>query len=1044
MLSLAVGRYEVRAEKTGFKTAVQTGINLSAEQQAVVNLRLEIGAVQEQVTVTSDAPLVNTTTESMSGLVGEKQVKELPINGRSWDLLIALNASTINFTSVLKQGAGNVGGNLFSVDGRRPSENLTLMNGIEYTGSGNAAVSPAGAAGQLLGIDGVREYNVVADNYGVEYGKRAGAQINAVTQSGTNQIHGSVFEFLRNSDLDARNFFDYPKIAPLERNQFGGALGGPIRKDKTFIFGNYEGFRENLGTTSVIFVPDLNLRQGLLPCGGAVTAFPSCGAGAAVGTPTKVSNIDPNALQLMDLLYPVPNGPSLGGGVAQFSSNPTQKQRQDFGTTRFDQRFSDKDSFSANYMIDDGDVVSPSANLVSVGTAAIRNQIASLQETHIFSPTVINSFTAGFSRILNDSSTATVVSFPSNLDFVVGEVPGTVAIGSAGNVNNSTSLTSVNGGSAQPTIFNRNLFTYSDGLQIVRGKHQISVGAWFQRVQANEYDPLKSSGQATFTNILSLLQGQVSDYSITQITTEMGWRSWLGAWYVQDSIQLRPNLTLRIGLRHEFSNGWSEHTGRAGTVLFTNGVIQTAPRLSDELLLNNNSLLLFSPRLGLAWDPFGKGKTSIRAGFGTYYDMVDTLSYFADVTAPLAGSADITNVTLEQAIPLNRNSPIKPQCGPGIATTQCNTYSQKSDDPNLKVPTVETWNLSLEQQLTKQTALRVAYVGSEAFHLFFNTDDNSIPSQICQNAAGCLAGGVNVSSKNPASTVPQGTMYIPAMCSSCRPNPYLTYGLFLYTQGTQSYNGLQTELVQRITRGLQFRANYTWSHNIDTGSAVIGTVARDDSPHYATVENISNRGSAAFDVRQAFHTNFSYALPFGQSAHGLADKLVGGWQLNGNMTFLTGFPITALAGSNQSGSGDLNNPDRANVVPGIPIQSGMTAGCGSASTGVPAGPLGTPNRWYNPCAFSFPTLGTFGNAGRGSITGPGVTSVDFSLFKNTHITERVNLQFRGEVFNILNHANFGIPIFNTFSGGTYNPQAGVISFTSTTSRQMQFGLKVIF
>ena len=253
-LSLPVGRYEVRAEKEGFKTAVQTGIALVVAQEAVVNLKLEVGAVQQEVTVTGEAALVNTTTASVSGLVGEEQVKDLPLNGRSFDLLITLNPGTINYTSK----ASNTG-NSFSIAGRRPHENLFLLNGVEYTGVSVTAITPGGSSGELLGIDAVREFNVLSGPYSAEYGKRAGGQISVVTQSGTNQLHGTLFEFLRNSDMDARNFFDFPpglRLPPFRRNQFGGAAGGPIRKDKTFIFGNYEGFRQRLGLSAVTFVPD--------------------------------------------------------------------------------------------------------------------------------------------------------------------------------------------------------------------------------------------------------------------------------------------------------------------------------------------------------------------------------------------------------------------------------------------------------------------------------------------------------------------------------------------------------------------------------------------------------------------------------------------------------------------------------------------------------------------------------------------------------------------------------------------------------------------
>src|SRR3989454_10916962 len=270
---LPVGAYEITTTMPGFKLAVRSGINLVVGQEAVVDLTLEVGANAEQVTVTGDAPLVNTTTASVSGLVNERQVKDLPLNGRSFDNLITLNAGAINYTALKTPNAPTAGeGNSFSVAGRRPLENLFLLNGIEYSGSSVQSNTPGGVSGQLLGIDAIREFNLVSDTYSAQYGKRAGAQVNIVTQSGTNQIHGTAFEFLRNSALDARNFFDVQNapaptpVPPFKRNQFGGALGGPLRKDKTFLFGNYEGFRQRLAISDVTTVPDGNARKGVLPC----------------------------------------------------------------------------------------------------------------------------------------------------------------------------------------------------------------------------------------------------------------------------------------------------------------------------------------------------------------------------------------------------------------------------------------------------------------------------------------------------------------------------------------------------------------------------------------------------------------------------------------------------------------------------------------------------------------------------------------------------------------------------------------------------------
>ena len=1045
ILALPVGRYDIKAEKTGFKAAVDTGINLVVGQEAVLNLKLDVGDVQQQVTVSGEAPVVNTTTSSVSGLVGEKQVKELPLNGRSFDLLMTLNAGAVNF-SASKGSPSVLGGNIFSVVGRRPGENLTLLNGVEYTGAGNTADTPGGASGMLLGIDAVREYNVVTDTYGAEYGKRAGAQVSVVTQSGTNQLHGTMFEFLRNSKLDARNFFDHGTIPPFKRNQFGGALGGPIRKDKTFIFGNYEGFQQRLGISDLTFVPDLNARQGLLPCGAS--GFPVCAAGTVVGTPTKVANLEPRILPYLNAFWPVPNGPVLGGGIAENFSNPAQTIGENFGTVRVDHTFSTKDTLSGNYTISDGINTTPGADPFFASSTALRNQIVSVQETHIFSPQVINTFTAGFSRTLSLSTSPPLVSIPANLYFVQGSVsPGSFGIGSAGG-QSSQGITQA--GAISPfASFARNLFTYTDGTQIVKGKHQISAGVWFQRVRSNDDDPLIGSGQATFSSIQSLLQGTVSTFQIAPNTIPQAWRLWEGAWYVQDSIQLRSNLTLRVGLRQEFTTNWTEATGRAQTELFSQGVIQTLPRVSGTFNTANNSKWLFAPRIGLAWDVFGNGKTSIRAGFGTYYDLMDWLGFVVDVTPPLAGAAAIQNTQLLSLVPFTPSVPLPPSCGPSApAAPNCIAFSPRSFESNYQTPTVESWNFTVEQQLNKNTALRVAYVGSQGYHQLTVMDPNAIPAQICSNPTGCVSGGVVAAASR--ATVPQGTQYIPV---GTLPNPFLTYGIFWMNQGNSNYNGLQTEVTHRFTKGLQFRGNYTWAKIMDLQSHTAGNSGGGNEVLDLLDPNDPGRdhGPAAFNIKNQAGGNLTYELPFGRGkprlngVHGVGDKLIGGWQVNTIVTLVSGFPLEPEIGSNRSGNGDLNNPDRPNNAPGYtgnPTQ-GVTAGC--AGGNIPAGQqLGTASRWFDPCAFSLPTEGTFGNVGRATLVGPGLTNVDFSVFKATRITERVGLQFRGEFFNILNHTNLGTINQTMFSGTTISPTAGVVTRTATFSRQIQFGLKLTF
>ncbi len=1034
VLSLPVGRYEVKVEKEGFKSQVQTGINLVVGQQAVVNLRLELGAVQQQVVVMAEAALVNTTTASVSGLVGERQVKDLPLNGRSFDNLIALNAGAVNFTTNTATATSSNGPrNFFTVAGRRPDQNLFLLNGVEMTGAGQSVALPSSASGQMLGIDAVREFNVLTDAYSAEYGKRPGAQISIVTQSGTNQIHGTAFEFLRNSALDARNFFDQETIGSFKRNQFGGALGGPIRKDKTFLFGNYEGFRQRLGLSNLAIVPDLNARQGLLP--------------NAQGVPTPVTGLDPRMLPFT-ALWPLPNGRSLGGGFALSFNQPKQTIRQDYGTARLDHNFSEKDSVSANYAIDDGFAVTPAVDPLFGLVFPVQSNVASLQEQHIFSPQTINTARVGFSRAWEFADVAPLVPLPPSLSFFSGVHPGNLTIGAGtggGGVGQSGSITPV-GSITSLQWYARNLFTYADDVQRIQGKHQISFGVWLQRLAENRSGSARKAGLAAFPSLTAFLQGTVTSFTGVPNPTPVGYRMLMGAWYVQDTITLRPNLTLRLGLRHEFTNGWNEVLGReANFIPGPDGVLLTSP-LVGKIFTENNAKWLFNPRVGLSWDPFGKGKTSIRAGLGIYHQLQDELGFQPDGVPPFNGNVSFgQNASFPALVPVQPGKPAPPACGPGVPSP-CAIYAPQGIQPNLKTPTATEWNFTVEQQITPNTAVHASYVGSRSVHQIVSMDPNAIHAQICSSSAGCSAGGVLTAAQKGAPPgvpvfdvrVPQGTLYIPAGpggVPAARPNPYLSNGNFWNSESNASYNALQLDLTHRFSHGVQFRGNYTWSKNLDTGSALVAPLSANAAQTLLNPYDAGRDwGPSAQDIRHQASLSGSYELPLGHGkpwlsgVSGARDKLVGGWQVNWILTMLSGFPFTPAVGSNQSGNGDTRNPDRPNLNPAF------------------SGPiiLGRPNQWFNPRAFQLPVPGTFGNLGKATLRGPNLRGLDLSLFKTTALTERLKVEYRAEFFNVLNHSNFSFPSLNVFSGGAISPAAGVITATATTSRQIQFGLKLSF
>ncbi|MGC2890203.1 MAG: carboxypeptidase-like regulatory domain-containing protein, partial [Candidatus Acidiferrum sp.] len=606
LLALPVGEYELRVSKAGFEEQVQRAIHLAVGQEAEVDLSLRVGQVKQQVTVKEDAPIVNTAMREVSGLVGERQVKELPLNGRSYDLLLPLNPGIVNFTSQKTGGTGisnSTTANNFAVSGNRPQQNIFLLNGVEYSGAGENNMQPGGTSGMLLGVDAVREFNVERDTYSAELGKHPGGQVIIVTQTGSNQWHGAAYEFLRNNALDAPNYFDQGSAPPFQRNQFGASAGGPIQPDKTFVFADYEGFRQNLHQTSAAFVPDAASR-----------------AAAAAG------------VQALLNLWPVaPAGAPDFNGIAQVFSSPLQTIREDFGTVRLDRIFSRKDTLAAVYTVDDGrDVTATPANPYSTDLVALREQVLSLEETHVFSPSLLNTARLGYTRAgyyftgepTPDTPAAAVPGFLTGLPV------GAIVVGGSAASNPQAQLGLAGSNNGSNLRVHRNLYTIEDRVELARGRHQLSLGVWFQPFQSNEMLALSQYGQATFASLATFLQGTTSSFLYDPLPTEMNWRSLFGAWYAEDIIRLGSKLSFSLGYRQEFSTGWNEAQGRASNYTFTNGIISPQPRVGRSLFTTNHAKFLPQPRIGLAWSPFS-AKTVFRAGFGMYNDLQDALGYRA-------------------------------------------------------------------------------------------------------------------------------------------------------------------------------------------------------------------------------------------------------------------------------------------------------------------------------------------------------------------------------------------------------------------------------
>jgi hypothetical protein len=697
-----------------------------------------------------------------------------------------------------------------------------------------------------------------------------------------------------------------------------------------------------------------------------------------------------------------------------------------------DHIFSTRDTLAAIYTIDDGqDFTATPLDPFSSDAVTLREQVLTLEETRVFSPALLNSVRVGFSRagyfFTGEPTPGTpAANVPG---FLIGHPVGAVVVGgsAASNPQAQVGLAGSNNGSNLSIA--RNLYTFEDHVTWTRGRHQLEFGAWFQRFQSNETMALSQFGQATFTSLQTFLAGTISSFLFDPSPTEMNWRSLLGAWYAQDTFRISSRLTVTVGFRNEFTTGWNEAHGRAANYTFDGGVISTQPRVGDSLFTLNNAKFLPQPRIGVAWSPFSP-KTVIRAGFGMYNDLQDALGYRTDQNAPF-------NPTFTTPLSVSQ-LPINP-AGPFPATAK---LIPAGVQPDLQTPTLISYSLRIQQQLSPNTSLTVGYVGAHGYHELIGIDANEPFPVICP-ASPCPATYPTTFPAGIAGTpVPAGSYFVP---TTTKANPALANTWTWFSEGVNSYNALQVDVNRRFSGGLTLRGAYTFSKVLDDGDSLNATTSGGGPALASNPFNLrSDWGLGTFDVRHVAVINATYALPVGHGKHlpgdvqGFPNALAGGWAVNSILTLQGGFPFSPQLSYNPSNNGDTRNPARPFVNPAF------------------TGPVivGSPNQWFNPAAFAAPSFATpaimkqnggfYGNVGRDTLLGPGLATWDFSVLKDTRFRERLNLQFRAEIFNLLNRANFNLPNAVVFTPSGVSPTAGVITSTSTTSRQVQFGLKLLW
>ena len=986
--SMAVGLYELRAESAGFETLTFPNVRLTVNDTTAVSLVMKVSTLSADVTINSGEALVNTQTPELSYLVSEQAIRELPLNGRNYTDLALLQPGVIGYAhrdggSVVAHGLG------MSINGQDPRSNVYLLDGTPQNDFTNG---PAGsAAGTVLGVETIREFRVEVNSYGAEFGRNSGGQINAVSKSGTNLWHGSAYEFHRNDNFDARNFFDGAKKPEFKRNQFGGSLGGPIQTDRVFFFFGYESLRENLGRTIRTVVPDLDARQGIVTrCSITPAPGQDCPAANIIRTTVGVS---PAIRPYLDE-YPLPNvGPSnVVGNLASHAFGFQQNVRQHFLQGRADYNRSEDAQFFARYTFDDADQLLPTDFPQFPRTFLSRNQFFTGEFRQTLSANTLNTFRLSFSRTrigqnVEANTTQPVTPFVPGQELMggidIGGIPGRFGPQTSANLR-----------------LTQNLFGFEYGLTHNRGRHLIKAGAVVERYQDNMVNPTFSLGIFTFNSITDFLRNTpVRFIGISPDgALDRYWRFTLGGFYVQDTYRAHERLTINGGLRYEVATLPVDIHGRDSALI---NLSDRTPTVGP--LYQNPTLTNLSPRLGFAWDVFGDGRTSLRGGYGIYFNTNNQQNLIVTVTNPPATPRPVVNNPTFPVPNFNGSLSIRPV------------------QYDLNNPYTQVWNLNLQRELWWNTVVTVGYAGSRGVHLLRSSDVNLPVPDIG----------------------PDGTPFYPA--GRPRPNTAFTTIELKSSDGNSWYNAMILEVHKRFSRGFSAQASYTFSRNIDTtqastffSDATNGTTTA--FPEFPDLDY--NKGLADYHAKNNLVLNFTWQVPFAKGLDGVAGAILDGWQLAGIGQMRSGNPLTVFVARNRSRS-----QWSPSLAPGIGFDRANIAAGFNAATAV----VGDPAGYFNPAAFALQPAGRLGNLGRGVLIGPNLRTFDLSLVKNTRLSrlgESGLLQFRIEAFNIFNRANFGNPSLIAFTGAVDNEQPlstfGVIRSTVTSSRQVQLGVRLTF
>jgi hypothetical protein len=1032
---LPIGIYTVSATAPGFNTAKDQNVILEVQQNRTIDLVLQPASVGTEITVSSQVAQVEVqrSDATLGQIIHTEQVAELPLNGRDFVQLALLGPGTVKGQrpgAFLNQGGSSEvsfrGSMSLSAQGMRENANDWLFDGMD-----NNELT-AGGVGTLPSIDAISEFRVLTFNYSAQYGSRGGTTVLVSSKSGTNEFHGSLFEFLRNDVLDARNFFDGLKKGKYIQNEYGAALGGPIFKNKTFFFTDFQvnGIRQGLTVLST--VSTLLERQGIFtesfPGAPPATIYDPGSLHVDPATGNRVRDPFTNNQITKDRISPIATAilsqypaPTFTDRLASnYLSNPVKKIDDAQWDFRLDHAFRDNDRFFGRFSWDNAFQFFPSG-LPGFGAAGAfsstcnytthaRNAV--LAETHIFSPSIINQFTAGYNRDFNYIQS---IGFGSNYASKLG-IPGANLGTPETSEMTQISMTGFNPfGDRQFSPFQggTNVYQATDVVDILRGGHSVHLGFNFRAMQENTLgdnafagaftfnglftaalNPNGSLNGATGNTIASFLLGLPTSGSrnneLNGSIRGRRWKEYRG--FAQDDWRLTKDLTFNFGLAYDVTTPVSEAHDRFSNLLLPGALALIAGQNSGHNIGVDTDYSGIEPRIGFAWSPFGHAQTVIRGGYGIFHDVGaqggTTGPYENPPYANAYGftSDNITPVrTLATGFPDN-NQPVSPAVYTG---------DWHAIDPHFKLGVIQQWNFNIQQQLPGSTVFTVAYAGTHGTNLMEkNFNFNSAPP-------------------NPANNP-----------RALRPFPQYNNILITDSHGWLKYESLQVKVERRAARSLYLLAAYTYSKAVTNGlvQEITGDPGIDYYPRLPYPN--ADEGLASTDLRNNFTLSYLYELPLGKGQHflsrlhGVGQAVLGGWQVNGITILHTGFPLGMTMSSNQSGTGIGNRPNR--VCDGKLSQRSV-------------------NEWFDVTCFQAPTPGTLGNAARATLFGPGQVNFDTSVYKKFPVTEHSELQFRTEFFNIANHAQLSVPA-TALGTATF----GRITSTVNSARQIQFALKYLF